>query len=125
MDPDSKAVDNSHIMQWKQSPRLAWQGFANAVELDLGVALPLEHSFACERDVQKREWIKEMFPNAVIFCDLLDLANEEAATHQGTARAVPSDWATVVGGFPCTTASSLNPKSWSMRNRTCIENMTD
>lgn len=113
------------VCSGSESPMLAWQGFAEAVAIDIGAAFPLTHAFACERDPMKRSWIKAVFPQTLLFCDVLDLAHGRAPDHAGVEQEVPSNWANLMGGFPCTTASRLNSRSSTHSNRTCIQHGTD
>ena len=104
-------------------PLLAWRAFSDVLREDLDCHLQVDHGFSSEINEGKRRFLKDMYPELpLLFEDTRELG-------QATAR----DWVTggdqpvtmcdnFAGGFPCTTASSLNPRSSSVENRTSVLN---
>ena len=104
-------------------PLLAWKAFSDVLREDMHCYLHVDHGFSSEINEGKRRFLKDMYPDLpLLFEDTKELG-------QATAR----DWMTGVdhqvplcdnfaGGFPCTTASSLNPRSSSVENRTSVLN---
>ena len=86
------------------SPIMAWRAFETAVTEELGIPFSAHHCYACEKDKQKREFLRRLWPRVKIFCDVNDLATDEAINHEGhEAEVPPVNFA--VAGFPCTTTS--------------------
>jgi site-specific DNA-cytosine methylase len=87
------------------SPVAVLKGLAKA----LGGKFPIEHTFSCEFDGKKREWIKDNFPSLkMLFGDVLDLRTGTAfnyITNQDTS--VPKV-DIVIAGFVCKSVSSEN-----------------
>ena len=102
---------------------LAWQGLVAALSEE-GIAMSLEHLYACEIDASKRRWILEMFPGSQVFQDALELEKDTAKNDAGEHVQVPQRWRVQIAGFPCKAASSLNVKQASTENRSCIMNET-
>ena len=102
---------------------LAWQGLVAALSEE-GIAMSLEHVYACEIDPEKRRWISEMFPGSLVFQDALELEKDTAKNDAGEYVQVPQRWRVKIAGFPCTAASALNVNQGSDENRSCIMNET-
>lgn len=106
-----------------ECPILVWQSWAEALKLKFGHAPSWHHSLGCERDERKSHFIKTMFPKLLLFCDVLELGNDEATTWPDKLmQLLPSDLQVLFAGFPCTSASTLNIHSSSEENRNCVEN---
>ena len=86
---------------------LAWQGLVAALS-DEGIAMSLEHAYACEIDPEKRRWISEMFPGSLVFQDALELEKDTANNEAGEYVQVPQRWRVKIAGFPC---NCLKPTS--------------
>ena len=96
-----------------ESQMLALQGLSSGLSSDLQVAFPAQHRFGAEINRQKRRWITSLFPGCLLFKDVRELSKGYAATdgRDGNTQAVvPSDYDMLVGGFPCTSASSTVPR---------------
>ena len=102
---------------------LAWQGLAAALSEE-GIAMSLEHVYACEICPEKRRWILEMFPGSLVFQDALELEQDTAKNDDGEYVPVPRRWRVKIAGFPCQAASSQNVNQASSENRSCILNET-
>ena len=102
---------------------LAWQGLAAALSEE-GIAMSLEHVYACEICPEKRRWILEMFPGSLVFQDALELEQDTAKNDAGEYVPVPRRWRVKIAGFPCQAASSQNVNQASSENRSCILNET-
>ena len=86
-----------------------------------GVATQPHHQFSCERDRHKRNFIQAVFPGATIFQDACELPQGRALLHDGSRAQVPP-FNMLIAGFPCTSASLLNPRATTEANRTCVAN---
>lgn len=71
----------------------------------------------------KRRFLRLMQPGSEIFKDALEMAKGRAELDDGCLKAVPV-FEILVAGFPCTAASTLNPHSRSVANRTCVASGT-
>lgn len=80
------------------------------------------HTFSLEKDVRKKAFIKMMFGHRMrsLYHDVLDLDKGEAWDDiAGQVTAIPAA-NIVIGGFPCTDISSLNPRAKDGQNRRTI-----
>lgn len=67
----------------------------------------LEHTFSCEKDLNKQTFIKEFCPGMKqLYTDALD--------------PIPDVADIVSAGFPCDDASALHPRSASGKHRLCV-----
>ena len=86
-----------------------------------GVTTQPHHQFSCERDRHKRKCFQAVFPGATIFQDACELPQGRALLHDGSRAQVPP-FNMLIAGFPCTSASLLNPRATTEANRTCVAN---
>jgi site-specific DNA-cytosine methylase len=80
------------------------------------------HAFSVEKNVRKRAFIKMMFGHRMrsLYHDVLELDKGEAWDDiAGRLTAIPAA-NIVIGGFPCTDISSLNPRAKDAQNRRTI-----
>ena len=81
------------------SPFLAWQALEQAMAAELSIVCRAQHGYACEKDEQKRDFLRRLWPAVKIFVDSDDLANDLAMVHEGTMESVPVV-SVCTAGFP-------------------------
>ena len=111
------------------APLLVWRELALALEEVIGVKITIKHVFSCEKDKCKRDFLTRVWPGIPrIFCDVLGLSSgSPALCHDGSCK-LPGDCGfghAHYSGFPCTSASNLNPHSQTHANLNCIKTCTD
>ncbi len=106
------------------SPLLAWDALSRSFLEECGVQLEIDHVFSAESCLDKRAFIRTLFPGTIVFDDVLPL-HSGRGTVEGVDTTVTGGFRHLIAGFPCKTASSLNRAFASARNRTCIANRTD
>ena len=76
-----------------------------------GDLLHIDHIFSCEIDPMKQALIQRNFPEATIFRDVREMAEDRlCSTVYGAPREVPLDLDILVAGFACVDFSTLNKK---------------
>lgn len=64
-----------------ESPLLALQLISEAMELDMGSKLDVEHIFSCEIEPFKQAYIERNFRPPILFRDVTELGGDEAYVH--------------------------------------------
>jgi site-specific DNA-cytosine methylase len=104
-------------------PLLAWVAFSDVLRDDLGCHLQVVHGFSSEISEGKQRFLKDVYPELPMLFEDTRSLGQAAARDCVTGRDLPVPLCdSFAGGFPCTTASSLNPRSSSVENRTSVLN---
>ncbi|KAJ3185877.1 hypothetical protein HK101_009798 [Irineochytrium annulatum] len=93
-----------------ESPLLALRLLLRAVDSMHGVQAAVDHVFSCEIEPFKQAYIERNFAPPILFRDVLELGNDEAATAYGAHVAVPGDVDMLIAGTSCVDYSNLNTK---------------
>ena len=102
---------------------LVWQGFAAAFRQHFHQEFKLEHAFSCEKAPRKQKFLLKMFPDMPrLFADCAELGGAMAWDVKTNSRQPVLAASSLFGGFPCTDASRLSHSSFSVENRSCIQN---
>lgn len=104
------------------SPILALQGLIGVVETASGISMTLDHMSSCDIDPKKAKFIGVAFPGVPVFKNAADLVKDFAPVHnsaQNDKGHIVRLGNVLFAGFPCTSASTLNPRSSTDHNRSC------
>ena len=92
------------------SPKLVWKSLAAAVDSELGVKLCVRSLWACEKSKVKQRFLNAVWPDLpTVHNRVEDL--EQLEGDFGNAH---------YSGFPCTSASMLNPHANTKLNLNCV-----
>ena len=102
-------------------PALVVKAFADFCRDFWGAEPSFRHTFACEKDEQKRKFIAEVHAHVEhLFRDVHEMT-QATAVDVKLDKAVPTPSSSVfAAGFPCQDCSALNPNASSDQNRSCI-----
>ncbi|CAE8709102.1 unnamed protein product [Polarella glacialis] len=98
-----------------EAPWFALRDISRELSQQLGVAMSVDHLFACDIEWACRHFISRNSRPAALFCDLLARDRISQCVRAERPRLVPSGLDIYVAGFPCKDFSMLN------RNRPCLE----
>lgn len=105
------------------SPLLVFDAIARVLQVDCNSSVKIASKFSCERNVQKQRFIQHVFPGTpLIFKDAPQLGRRTTYDAIGDRAAEVPSVHCLIGGFPCTDASSLNLKAATSARATCVMN---
>ena len=104
------------------SPIVVFDSLRSVLRSDLDIDLCISHSFSSECNAKKQQYIRHCFPKLQhLFVDTRQLGQSHARNLvTNSDDQVPSADG-LIGGFPRTASSKLNPHWHEEANRTCCE----
>ena len=96
-----------------------------AMREELGVAVLPGHVFSAEIEPRKREYLKHTLPELEhLYSDMTDLASGNVKNNVTNGFEKPPCAGRFTAGFPCTSASLLNPHAGTLQNMSCCADGT-
>ena len=103
------------------SPLLVFDSLRSVLQAAVDCQVGISHAFSSEANVDKQAYIRHCFPDlSRLFPDTRVLGNARAHNVCSSSEEVVPAAHGLVGGFPCTAISRLNPHGHEQANRTCV-----